>query len=84
MDITIKKQQDYIIEQLKFQKEKIEPFFSSSFKEFVWFQPQSGRFLFDDGYIRYEIIEPLILNGTLIFMNYTNHQGELMLQYGLK
>jgi len=84
MDITIKKQQDYIIEQLKIEKEKIEPYLSKSFKEFIWFQPQSGRFLFDDGYIRYEIIEPLILNGTLIFMNYTKHQGELMLQYGLK
>lgn len=49
----------------------------------VWFQPSSGRFLFFDGYTRYEVVEPLILNKILVFKEVNIHQGELMLRYVL-
>ena len=55
----------------------------SSFWHSVWFQPSSGRFLFADQYTRYEVVEPLIENKTLIFVGAENHQGEQMLRYVL-
>jgi hypothetical protein len=55
----------------------------SSFYHSVWFQPSSGRFLFADQYTRYEVVEPLIENKTLVFKGIENHQGESMLRYTL-
>jgi hypothetical protein len=55
----------------------------SSFYHSVWFLPLSGRFLFADTYIRYEVVEPLIENKTLVFKGIENHQGESMLRYAL-
>jgi hypothetical protein len=55
----------------------------SSYRHSVWFQPLSGRFLYDDTYIKYEVVEPLIENGILVFKSIGNHQGEKMLRYVL-
>jgi hypothetical protein len=53
----------------------------SSFLHSVWFEPTSGRFLFEDSHIPYEIIEPLIYNNTLTYKGIENHQAEKMLRY---
>lgn len=55
----------------------------SSFLHSVWFHPASGRFLFNDQHTRYEIIEPLIENRTLVFKQVGRHQGEYMIRYVL-
>jgi hypothetical protein len=55
----------------------------SSYRHSVWFQPLSGRFLYDDTFINYEVVEPLIENETLVFKGIENHQGEKMLRYVL-
>jgi hypothetical protein len=55
----------------------------SSYFHSVWFQPSSGRFLYADKYTRYEIVEPLIKNKTLVFKGIENHQDEKMLRYVL-
>jgi hypothetical protein len=46
-------------------------------------EPSSGRFLFADQYTRYEVVEPLIENKTLVFKGIESHQGEKMLRYVL-
>jgi len=55
----------------------------SSYYHSVWLRPLTGRFLFADRYVYYEVIEPLIDNKTLIFKGVENHQGEKMLRYVL-
>jgi len=55
----------------------------SSYYHSVWFRPLTGRFLFEDMYVYYEVIEPLIDNKTLVFKGVENHQGEKMLRYVL-
>jgi hypothetical protein len=76
--MNIEKQQEALLALMK--NEKLN---DSSFYHSVWFQPSSGRFLFDDKYTRYEIVEPLIENKTLVFKGIENHQGESMLRYTL-
>lgn len=50
----------------------------------VWFQPSLGRFLFGDRHLKYEVVESLIDNKTLIFNGVESHQGEEMLRYVLR
>ena len=82
--INIEKQQQYIIGAMDNERKKTHKWdLRSSFKEAVYFEPASGRFLFDDGYIRYEVIEPLIADGTLVYKEFAMHQGDKMLKYVL-
>jgi hypothetical protein len=83
--MEIKEQQENLIaainkEVLSAKEDEINP---SSYLHSVWFQPSSGRFLFFDQYTRYEIVEPLIENKTLVFKGIESHQGEEMLRYVL-
>lgn len=55
----------------------------SSYRHSVWFYPEYGRFLFDDSFIRYEVVEPLIQKGILIYKKFQEHQGEKMIRYVL-
>lgn len=78
----IKKQQEDLVASIKHELSKENEFYTaSSLWHSVWFQPSSGRFLFADQYTRYEIIEPLIKDKTLVFKGIEKHQGELMLRY---
>jgi hypothetical protein len=76
--MNIEKQQEALLALMK--NEKLNDL---SFYHSVWFQPSSGRFLFADKYTRYEILEPLIENKTLVFKGIEYHQGEYMLRYTL-
>jgi hypothetical protein len=84
--MDIEKQQQSLValikDELTLAKED-ESYKPSSYWHSVWFQPSSGRFLFADQYTRYEVVEPLIENKTLIFEGIENHQGEKMLRYVL-
>jgi hypothetical protein len=80
--MNIEKQQQDIVASIKSElaiKNKFDK--PSSFRNSVWFQPSSNRFLFADQYRRYEVIEPLIENKTLTFQSVEIHQGEQMLRY---
>jgi hypothetical protein len=82
--MNTEKQQQDLVASIKHELAKENEFYkSSSFWHSVWFQPSSGRFLFADQYTRYEVVEPLIENKTLIFVGSENHQGEQMLRYVL-
>ena len=82
--VSIEKQQQYIIDAINEELKKTHKFdLRNSFREAVWFEPASGRFLFDDSYIRYEVIEPMIADGTLEFKSFEMHQGDKMLKYVL-
>jgi len=82
--MNIEKQQQDLVASIKHELSKKNKFYKpSSFYHSVWFQPSSGRFLFADQYTRYEVIEPLIKNKTLVFKGVGNHQGEKMLRYVL-
>jgi len=82
--VSIEKQQQYIIDAINEELKKTHKFdLRNSFRQAVWFEPASGRFLFDDEFIRYEVIEPLITDGTLEFKSFEMHQGDKMLKYVL-
>ena len=67
-----------IISLLKFAKKDIH---ANNLTKYVWFQFSTGRFLYNDLFMRYEVIEPLIESKQLIFKKIDNHQGEKMAQY---
>jgi hypothetical protein len=82
--MNTKKQQQDLVASIKDELSKENEFHKpSSFWHSVWFQPSSGRFLFADQYTRYEVVEPLIENKTLVFKSVESHQGEQMLRYVL-
>jgi hypothetical protein len=82
--INIETQQQYIIDSINEERQKTHKFdLRNPFREAVYFEPSYGRFLFDDGYIRYEVIEPLIADGTLVYKEFAMHQGDKMLKYVL-
>lgn len=81
--INIKEQQQDLIALIKQELAEGNEYKPSSFFHSVWFQPSSGRFLFEDLYTRYSVVEPLIANKTLVFKGVENHQGEKMLRYVL-
>ena len=82
--MNIEKQQQDLVASIKHELGKENEFYKpSSFWHSVWFQPSSGRFLFADQYTRYEVVEPLIENKTLVFKGVESHQGEQMLRYVL-
>jgi hypothetical protein len=82
--IPINEQQENLITILKQELAKENKFYkTSTFLNSVWFKPETGRFLFNDYYVRYEVIESLIENKTLIFEGIEKHQGEKMLRYVL-
>lgn len=72
-------QQEKLIDLLYEAKQKKE---SSMFNS-VWFEPENGRFLFQDNWIYYNQVEPLIRDKRLVFVGYEKHQGTLMLRYQL-
>jgi len=78
--MNIAQQQTDLVALIKQELLKEKP---SSFFHSVWFRPLSSRFLFGDKYTRYEVIEPLIENKTLVFKAIESHQGEQMLRYVL-
>ena len=49
----------------------------------VFFQPSTGRFLFDDRYYHWKIIFPMIEKNILKFKGMKKHQGELMPSYSI-
>ncbi len=79
--MIIADQQERIIHIIRNEVRKEET--PSSYRSAVWFQPSSGRFLFDDGYMRYEVIEPMISKEILVYRGNHIHQGEFMLKYEL-
>lgn len=84
IQMNIEKQQQDLIASIKHELAKENEFYKpSSFWHSVWFQPTSARFVFGDQYIRYEVVEPLIENQTLVFKGVEIHQGEKMLRYVL-
>lgn len=83
-NMDLEKQQQDLVSSIKNELSKEGEFNKpSSFLHSVWFQPSTGRFLYYDQYTRYEVIEPLIENHTLVFKGIENHQGEKMLRYAL-
>lgn len=80
---TEKQQQDLIASIKNELSKEIDFSKPCSYFHSVWFQPSSGRFIYADQYTRYEVVEPLIENKTLIFKGVENHQGEQMLRYVL-
>jgi hypothetical protein len=82
--MNTEKQQQDLVASIKHELAKENEFYKpSSYFHSVWLQPSSGRFLFADQYTRYEVVEPLIENKTLVFVGVENHQGEKMLRYVL-
>lgn len=82
--MNIEKQQHDLVACIQHELAKENEFYKpSSFWHSVFFRPSSGRFLYADEYIRYEVVEPLIENRTLIFKGFEIHQGEQMLRYVL-
>ncbi len=79
--MIISDQQERIIDIIRNEVRKEDT--PSSYRSAVWFQPSSGSFLFDDRYIRYEVIEPMIRKGILVYKCYNMHQDEMMLKYEL-
>lgn len=82
--MDVKKAQEKIISSIKEElslKDILQK--PSSYRHSVWFIPSKARFLYDDTFRKYEIIEPLIESGELIFKGIENHQGEKMLRYTL-
>jgi len=55
----------------------------SSFRTGVYYQPTSGKFLFDDHYVLYEDIIYLIKRKILLFKGFEVHQNEKMVRYEL-
>lgn len=55
----------------------------SSFKNSIWFQPITARFIFDDVFVQSSIVEVLIESEIIIFKGYEVHQDEKMLKYVL-
>lgn len=83
--MTTEEQQQDIINTIKeeLKKKDMRCMKPSSYRHSVWFRPLTGIFLFEDMYVYYEVIEPLIDNKTLVFKGVENHQGEKMLRYVL-
>lgn len=83
--MDIKQQQEAIVASMKAEVSKQETDWDkkSSFLHSVWFQPATGRFIFNDLFTRYEVIEPLIEDKTLQFKGVEQHQDEQMLRYVL-
>ena len=82
--MDMKKEQEKIISSMKEELLLKHKFYKpSSYRDSVWFTPSKARFLYDDIFRKYEIIEPLIESGELIFKGIENHQGEKMLRYTL-
>lgn len=83
--MNISKQQAYLIASIKLELAKKDKYNApSSYFDSVWFYPRTGRFLYADGFVLYEIVEPLIKNATLVFDGFKDHQGEKMLKYILR
>jgi hypothetical protein len=84
LKLNTEKQQQDLVDSIKHELSKKNKFHKpSSFWHSVWFHPLSGRFLFADQFIRYEVVEPLIENKTIVFKGIENHQGEKMFRYVL-
>ncbi len=49
----------------------------------VWFEPNKGKFLFQDLYIDYDAIIRLIDAKILIYKSFSLHQNIMMLEYKL-
>lgn len=82
--MDIKKQQEDLVTSIKNELSLKSKFYKTSpYKDSVWFQPKSGSFLYDDTFRSYEIVQPLIKSGVLIFKGIENHQTEKMLRYVL-
>jgi hypothetical protein len=82
--MTKQEEQQNLVDSIKHELSKTHKFYKpSSFRHSVWFHPSVGRFLFDDQYRKYEVVEPLIENKTIVFKGIENHQGEKMLRYVL-
>ena len=56
---------------------------SSKWRDSVFFYCSSGEFIYNDAYVKHEIIKPLIDNGILLFKGIEKHQGESMPRYTL-
>lgn len=72
------KMENKLIEILKSAKTDIH---ATNFTKYIWFQFTTGRFLYNDQFVNYDYIEPLIASKQLIFKKIDNHQGEKMAQY---
>lgn len=82
--MNIETQQQYIIETMQDELNKTSIAMSpSSYRHSVWFDPKQGLFIFNDYCVKYEVIYPLIEDGTLIYKAFELHQGEKMLRYVL-
>jgi hypothetical protein len=83
--MNIKKQQENLINSIEDELGKPEDIGlkHSSFYHSVWFEPLAGRFLYADKWVLYEVVEPLILNKTLLYKGFETHQGQKMLRYVL-
>jgi hypothetical protein len=80
----IKAQQKQIIDSIQKEIWGADEFMKpSAMLHSVWFYFKIGRFLYNDSCIRYEVIEPLIEDGTLVFFGIEPHQGEQMARYVL-
>ena len=55
----------------------------SKYLNSIWFMPESGRFLFNDRFIHFDFVDPLIQSKTIVFKGIEIHQGERILRYVL-
>lgn len=62
-----------------------EPFYkkSSPYRDSVWFKPDEGKFLYNDLFIKRDLITEMIKDGILVYKGIGMHQNEQMLQYKL-
>lgn len=80
--MTIKEQQELIISSIK-EELSTEKTLRYLYLTAVYLDPSNARFLFNDMYVKYEVIEPLINNGTLKYKGIKSHQGIKMYKYSL-
>jgi len=79
-----KKQQKALIECINHELAKKTGFYKPSpYYHSVWFQCSTGRFIYADKILDFDVVVPLIENKTLVFKAVVNHQGEKMLRYVL-
>jgi hypothetical protein len=76
MEISIKQQQENLLEKLKEYSNS-----ESSHQHSVWYWPEGGKFLHNDYSIKYEVVQPLIQEKKLVFKQIESHQGMLMPRY---
>ena len=81
--MNIEKKQNEIIDSMKKELLKDNTLKPSSFRHSIWFRLGCAKFLYNDEYIEYQVIEPLIENKTLRFKRIENHQDEQMIRYVL-